>query len=238
MEQKNSLDEILKKGIELNSSGTTGPKKKIFQSPSKLKFANTVARDCQKITSKSKIYTVCKIEHAGGLLAQTLPAYEIGASIDIENFNAYKFCKKIHAYTHTHLTPNHAKAIQLTKSFKKLDLNGIWITCGSEPVEWELIINFIKKGCIFMVNWGMTEIGPCAINTVFKDLDTVLEFKKRALNGTLMGNRTYCETKIISNRLHVKGKISVFGNKWFDTKDIVSVNKKNEFYIQGRSGLS
>ena len=89
-----------------------------------------------------------------------------------------------------------------------------------------------------MVNWGMTEIGPCAINTVFKDLDTVLEFKKRALNGTLMGNRTYCETKIISNRLHVKGNISVFGNEWFDTKDIVSVNKKNEFYIQGRSGLS
>ena len=235
MEQKNSLVEILKNGIELSTSGTTGPKKKIFQSPYKLKSANEVARDCQKISSKSKIYTVCKMEHAGGLLAQTLPAFEIGASVDVEKFNAYNFCKKIKNFTHTHLTPDHAKAIKLTKSFKNLDLSGVWITCGSEPVEWEIIISFIKKGCIFMVNWGMTEIGPCAINTVFKNLETVLEFKERALKGTLIGNRTYCDTKIVNNTLNVKGDISVFGNKWFDTKDKVLLNKHNEFYIIGRS---
>jgi len=35
--------------------------------------------------------------------------------------------------------------------------------------------------------------------------------------------------------LHVKGDISVFGNNWFDTKDIVKKNQKNEFYIEGRS---
>ena len=235
MEQKNSLVEILKNGIELSTSGTTGSKKKIFQSPYKLKSANEVARDCQKISSKSKIYTVCKMEHAGGLLAQTLPAFEIGASVDVEKFNAYNFCKKIKNFTHTHLTPDHAKAIKLTKSFKNLDLSGVWITCGSEPVEWEIIISFIKKGCIFMVNWGMTEIGPCAINTVFKNIETVLEFKKRALKGTLMGNRSYCDTKIFRDTLYVKGDISVFGNNWFDTKDKVLVNKNNEFYINGRS---
>ena len=169
MKQKNSLALILKNGIELSSSGTTGPPKQIYQSPTKLKNANKVARECQKISSKSKIYTVCKMEHAGGLLAQTLPAFEIGADIDIEKFNAYKFCKKITNYTHTHLTPSHAKAIRLTKSFKNINLKGVWITCGSEPVEWGLIIDFVKKGCNFMVNWGMTEIGPCAINTVFKN---------------------------------------------------------------------
>ena len=79
MEQKNSLAQILRKGIELKSSGTTGPKKKIYQSPEKLKSANKIARECQKISSKSKIYTICKMEHAGGLLAQTLPAFEVGA---------------------------------------------------------------------------------------------------------------------------------------------------------------
>ena len=40
MEQKNNLAQILKNGIEIKSSGTTGPQKKIFQSPRKLKFAN------------------------------------------------------------------------------------------------------------------------------------------------------------------------------------------------------
>jgi len=235
MKQRNSLALILKNGIELSSSGTTGSPKQIYQSPSKLKNANKVARECQKISSKSKIYTVCKIEHAGGLLAQTLPAFEVGADIDIEEFNAYKFCKKITNYTHTHLTPNHAKAIRLTKSFKNINLNGIWVTCGSEPVEWDLIIDFVKKGCKFMVNWGMTEIGPCAINTVFKNLESVLDYKERAINGTLIGDKTYCDTKIRNNKLYVKGSISVFNDKWFDTKDIVALNKNKEFYIQGRS---
>ena len=235
MKQRNSLALILKNGIELSSSGTTGSPKQIYQSPSKLKNANKVARECQKISSKSKIYTVCKMEHAGGLLAQTLPAFEVGADIDIEEFNAYKFCKKITNYTHTHLTPNHAKAIRLTKSFKNINLNGIWVTCGSEPVEWDLIIDFVKKGCKFMVNWGMTEIGPCAINTVFKNLESVLDYKERAINGTLIGDKTYCDTKIRNNKLYVKGSISVFNDKWFDTKDIVTLNKNKEFYIQGRS---
>ena len=235
MKQRNSLALILKNGIELSSSGTTGSPKQIYQSPSKLKNANKVARECQKISSKSKIYTVCKMEHAGGLLAQTLPAFEVGADIDIEEFNAYKFCKKITNYTHTHLTPNHAKAIRLTKSFKNINLNGIWVTCGSEPVEWDLIIDFVKKGCKFMVNWGMTEIGPCAINTVFKNLESVLDYKERAINGTLIGDKTYCDTKIRNNKLYVKGSISVFNDKWFDTKDIVVLNKNKEFYIQGRS---
>ena len=235
MEQKNNLAQILKNGIEIKSSGTTGPQKKIFQSPRKLKYANEISRECQKISSKSKIYTVCKMEHAGGLLAQTLPGYEVGAEILIEKFNAYNFCKKVKKFTHTHITPNHAKAISLTKSFKNLDLKNLWITCGSEPVEWKLIIDFVKKGCNFMVNWGMTEIGPCAINTTFKDIKTVMKYKNRSLTGTLMGNKTYCETKIVNNTLRVKGNISVFGNKWFDTKDIVKLNKNKEYYFQGRS---
>ena len=58
MEQKNNLTLILKKGIEIKSSGTTGPQKKIFQSPRKLKYANEISRDCQKISSKSKIVAI------------------------------------------------------------------------------------------------------------------------------------------------------------------------------------
>ena len=125
-------------------------------------------------------------------MAQTLPGYEVGAHIEIENFNAYNFCKKIKNFTHSHITPKHGRAIMLTKSFQDLNLKGVWITCGSEPVDWELITKFVEKGCQFMVNWGMTEIGPCAINTVFKDIDTVENYKKRALEGTFMGDDVYC----------------------------------------------
>ena len=50
MKQKNNLTQILKNGIELSSSGTTGPQKKIYQSPLKLRNSNEVARECQKIS--------------------------------------------------------------------------------------------------------------------------------------------------------------------------------------------
>ena len=72
-----------------------------------------------------------------------------------------------------------------------------------------------------MVNWGMTEIGPCAINTTFNDTEKVLEYKKRSIEGTLMGDNLYCDTKLEDSTLHVKGDISVFGNNWFNTKDKV-----------------
>ena len=50
-----------------------------------------------------------------------------------------------------------------------------------------------------------------------------------------MGDNVYCDTKIKNKTLHVKGNISVFGNNWHDTKDIVVINKNKEFYINGRS---
>ena len=83
------LKNILKNGTSISSSGTTGPAKQIYQSPEKIKRANKVARDVQKITNTSKIYTVCKLDHAGGLLAQTLPAFEIDAHVHIEQFNPF-----------------------------------------------------------------------------------------------------------------------------------------------------
>ena len=76
--------EYLSRGTELSTSGTTGRPKKIFQDPYKIKHSNIIARKVQNITKNSRILTVCSLKHAGGLLAQTLPAFEIGASVTIE----------------------------------------------------------------------------------------------------------------------------------------------------------
>ena len=62
-------------GFELQSSGTTGEPKRIFQTPAKLQAANKAAVDAQNITAQSRVSTVCRMKHAGGLLAQTLPAW-------------------------------------------------------------------------------------------------------------------------------------------------------------------
>mgnify|MGYP001329227515 CR=1 FL=1 len=224
---------MLIEGVYVKSSGTTGQQKHIFRTPENLKACNKIAIDSQQITSKSKIYTVCKMEHAGGLLAQTLPAFSIGADVTIEDFNAYKFVKEINKYTHTHLAPGHAKAIIKTKGFKNLNLKGIWITCGSSPVEWHIIESFVKQGATFMANWGMSEIGPLTINKIFYDLDQIQEVKCKE---TILGDIYYCEWKIEDNKLFVKGDICVYDD-WFNTQDFVKLNENSPsvMYYVGRN---
>jgi acyl-CoA synthetase (AMP-forming)/AMP-acid ligase II len=235
MELKNTLSKILKEGTDLLTSGTTGDPKTIFQSPEKLYHANLTALQSQDITKESNIYTVCKMSHAGGLLAQTLPAFSIGANITVETFNPYRFNKEITKYTHTHLTPTHGRILALTKGFKHLDLTGIHVTCGSDPVHWDMIESFVSKGATFTANWGMSEVGPCAINTTFTSLEQVKDYKSRSIDGaTLLGDKTYCSVDIRDNELYVKGDISVHGDKWFATGDMVTVNRNGEFYYLGR----
>lgn len=224
------FDIILKEGITINSSGSTGESKPFFQPPLKIKAANEVARQVQGITKNSKIYTVMKMNHAGGLFAQTLPAYEIGAQYTIEKFNAYQFVKNIRDYTHTVITPLHAKAIMMTKGFKELDLSGITILCGTEPILWPIVEEFVSKGCIFIADWGMTEIGPIAINHTFDSMNEIARIKKICPTGTtVLGSKKYCEYKIENEELVVKGDICIFDD-WYYTKDKVVEIEEILFY--------
>ena len=65
-----NLIKILNEGTTIYTSGTTGPSKPIHQPVEKIRAANRIARDVQMITKDSKVYTVCSMDHAGGLLAQ------------------------------------------------------------------------------------------------------------------------------------------------------------------------
>lgn len=222
---------ILTDGITIQSSGTSGEPKSYFQNPKKLQAANQVALEAQNINSSSRIYTCCKTTHAGGLLAQTLPALSINAHVDIVNFSAYDFVKKIGNYTHTHITPLHARAIMLTKGFKDLNLKGIWITIGADPVPWDVVEEFVARGATVMTNWGMSEIGPITINHVFNTLDEVALFKNN--NASILGTRFYCDWKIENDELIVKGDISIYDD-WYPTKDKVFV-KDGVMYYTGRT---
>lgn len=222
-----NLRKIINEGCVIKTSGTTGTPKDIIQTPEKLKAADEIAIASQRLTSKSKVYTICKTTHAGGLLAQTLPAFRIGAEVSIEPFNAFSFCREIKKYTHTHITPGHAQLIMRTKGFKDLDLTGIWVTCGSDPVEWNIIEAFVNRGATFMANWGMSEIGPCAINRVFRTIEDIESVKDEQ---TIVGTLEWCETKIIDSELHVRGDICVYDG-WFATGDLVKRQNGILYYL-------
>ena len=225
MELNEHLKKILKTGTVLSTSGSTGTPKRIKQPVKKLLAANSVAREVQDITGKSRILTVCTLNHAGGLLAQTLPAYEVNAHIDVQPFNAYAWVRQITDFTHSHLTPDMARTVMKTKGFQDLNLSGITIMCGSDRVTSTIIQAFIDRGATFIANWGMTEVGPVAINKTYKPGDVV--------NNTesIMGDTCYCDVKFINgNELHVHGNICVYDD-WFPTGDLVKVDGPALYYI-------
>jgi acyl-CoA synthetase (AMP-forming)/AMP-acid ligase II len=223
----NSLLKILTNGATIKSSGTTGEQKTIFRTPENLKYIIRVALAAQEITNTSRILTVCKMEHAGGLLAQTLPGISIGAEVDIVSFNAYDFVKNIRNYTHSHLAPAHARAIMMTKGFKELDLSNIWITCGSDPVTNDIIEAFVDRGATFMANWGMSEVGPIVINSTFrskKDLDLLRN------DYAILGNNFYVNWKIIDDVLYIEGD-QVYIDGWISTGDLVKLSSDIMYYV-------
>jgi acyl-CoA synthetase (AMP-forming)/AMP-acid ligase II len=225
---------LLSHGFSLKSSGTTGAAKNIFQPPEKLAFANQVALDTQYITVKSKILTVCSMSHAGGVLAQTLPALGIGAYVTVKPFNAFHFWQEIRGYTHTHLTPAHCHLLMNTKTFNNVNLKGLFITCGSDNVPFDIIQAFVSRGATFMCNWGMTEIGPITINTIFDSIDKVNLYRNNSVNtGTLMGDQFYCDYKLINGELWVRGPLCVYDD-WFNTHDQVETNMQGALYHMGR----
>jgi acyl-CoA synthetase (AMP-forming)/AMP-acid ligase II len=196
--------------------------------------ANKVAAAAQNITKQSRILTVCRMTHAGGLLAQTLPGLSVYAHVEIKPFNAFTFARDIDGYTHTHLTPMHCKLLMQTKSFSSLDLDGVFVTCGSDNVTFDTIEAFVERGAIFMCNWGMTEIGPVTINTIFDTLEKVKQYREQALaDGTLLGDRFFCEYKIIDDELWVRGDVCVYED-WFNTHDLVALNEQGAMFHLGR----
>lgn len=220
------LDECLANGYMMLSSGSTGPQKKLWQSAEKIASANQVARDVQSIDKNSRIYTVCKLDHAGGLLAQTLPGHEVGAYIEYEEFNARTWCDKMLDFTHSHLTPKMAHVVTKSKQWNTVNLKDKIIACGSDKVPAETINLFLEKGATFIANWGMTEIGPVTINKIYKPGDVAEDY-----NGyTIMGDTYYCEYKIVNNELWVKGNTCIYRG-WYPTQDLVTMKDNTMYYI-------
>lgn len=227
------FEHVLNNGVSITSSGTTGTPKEIYRTPENLQSCIDVAVSAQQLTQRSRVLTVTRMTHAGGLLTQTLPAYTIGAEFKIQQFNPYTFLKDFKNFTHTFLTPAHMTALMNTKNFKNCDLSGKWILGGSDPVSWEMIEAFVSKGAVVQPNWGMSEIGPITINTVFDSLEKVEDYKQRTNKEIILGDTVYCDTKIVDDILYVKGPLC-YTNGWYKTNDIVEL-VDNIFVYKGRS---
>ena len=223
-----------RRGVNIVSSGTTGEPKLVHRTPENLEACNKVAIEVEMLTSKSKVFTCTKMDHAGGLLLQTLPAYTLGCDIHVAKFNPYTFLKEFENYTHTFLVPKMCQALMKTKGFATCDLTGKVVAMGSDQIMSNQIEAFVNKGATVIANWGMSEVGPNVINKTFVQSTDVNEYFQPVprMIGTILGDTFYCDVKIDSNgELLVKGDISIYGNKWFATGDKVVEEQGCFYYI-------
>jgi hypothetical protein len=166
--------------------------------------------------------------HAGGLLLQSLPAYTLGCDVHITKFNPFTFLKEFDSYTHTFLPPAMCNALIKTKGFKNADFTGKVIAMGSDIIPWDHIHKFVSKGATVIANWGMSEIGPCAINTKFETLKYVERHTEWAPNTLpIMGENLNCLYKIdyTNDQLYIKSDLCIH-NDWFATGDKVELKYK------------
>ena len=221
------MQQILTNGCTISSSGTTGTPKQIFRTPENLKACNEIAIAVQMLTSKSRVYTCTRMTHAGGLLLQTLPAYTLGCDIHTTSFSAFKFITEFENYTHTFLPPQMCEAVMKTKNFATCDLTGKIVCMGSDVIPSKHIQAFIDKGATVIANWCMSEAGPNVINKTFTQEDYIFS------QDGIMGDTFCCDTKIGENgQLYIKGDISVYGDNWFATGDIVLEQTDGYYFIK------
>ena len=231
-------NDIMRNGLTISSSGTTGPPKKIYRSPDNILTCMEVALDGQQITSNSRVLTVTRLTHAGGSLLQTLPAMHVGAYVEITTFNPYKFLKQIKDFTHTFLPPAMMKAVTKTKGWADARLDNIRIAGGSDRVDWDVIEQFVERGAIVQPNWGMSEVGPFCINAEYTCLEDISNHKNQPNWGmSVLGDTFYVDYKIVNpvnkcGELHIKSDMCVYDG-WFPTGDLVYENNR-VLYYKGR----
>lgn len=221
---KVDLNNVLKNGCNISSSGTTGTPKLIYRSSNNIDICNETSIKVQMLDRSSKVYTVTRMTHAGGLLLQTLPAHTLGCDILIEKFNPYKFLDKFKNYSHTFLPPTMCESLFKVKNFDSYDFSNKIICTGSDPTPAWHIQNFIDRGATVIANWGMSEIGPNVINKVYRKGDIA--------DDLILGDTFWCDWKIEQNELIVRSPMCVYEG-WFKTGDIVEL-KLNKLFSRGR----
>lgn len=203
--------------LYLYSSGSSGaPRKPIKISEEMILKNSAVAINSQQLNSGDNIFTICSLNHTGGINAQTIPALLSGASVIIKKFNGFSFFRDVIKYkiTKTHLIPAMIDVLikldNLQPGFLKL------VVAGSDCIKKEHVDFFLKNDIKFMCNYGLTEAGPIILNHIFNERSELEIFNY----GVPLGDKFWCDYQILNSELVLRGE-NVHINDWYYTGDCV-----------------
>lgn len=227
-----NIKEILKNGLLLYSTGTTGTRKKIYSSPAKILANIKNEIDIFNITEDSCVLNCSPVEHITAYCL-SLPALFLGAAVIQKTMSSTEYLQELtdKNVTHTVVPPLKIKEIMEDPLFDKLSFNGTYVLFGKNFVTKEDVRTWIKKGARVITNWGMSEIGPLCCYSIFRsenDLDTIWKLSDKSC----MGNNLIIDAKVIDGEWVVRGEVSIYKD-WFFTGDRM-LEHNGTYYYEGR----
>lgn len=215
--------------LVLYSSGSTGNRKPIIITEHMILANIKNILEFNNFTADDRILTVCSLNHTAGLTCQTLSGLFAGSSIIIEPFNAFNIIRllKEHSITITHVVPLMTDATMKVSDKTHLpNLRLVWI--GSDCIKLKHVNYWLSSNTDVMTVYGMTEAGPPTIAQIFNSKDDLSIFN----DGYPVGNKIFCDYKIIDDELFLKGDIVNTPN-WLQTNDCFKI-VNGVFYYTGR----
>jgi acyl-coenzyme A synthetase/AMP-(fatty) acid ligase len=229
-----NIVKILTDGLILNSTGTTGTPKKIYQSPQKLLSNIKNELDIFKITKESHILNCSPLNHITAYYA-SLSGLFVGATVTQKEMEYQEYLDYLLTaetpITHTVVPPLKLIEIMADPKFEQLSFSNTFIIFGKNFVTKENVRTWIRKGAWIITNWGMSEIGPLCCYSIFKtenDLDNIWQLEDKMC----MGNKLTIEAKIVDEEWVVRGDSSIYKD-WFFTNDKM-IEHNGTYYYNGR----
>ncbi len=156
------------------TSGSTGDPKGAVLTQAAVQCNALNSRVMHDMTRNDHVATCLPFFHVGGINIQTLPAFQVGASVTIfSRFDPERFVDFVASErpTLTVLVPAQMQVLMDLPTWQRCDLSSLrMVTTGSTIVSQELIQAWADKGVPVIQVYGCTESGPIAAHQTIEGI--------------------------------------------------------------------
>jgi acyl-CoA synthetase (AMP-forming)/AMP-acid ligase II len=227
--------------IEMLTSGTTGPPKRIPLRRNQLEAALSAAlehnnrpeiREKPPLTGAVGMVTL-PIVHIGGLwsLLQALVAARPIAMLERFTLAGWHAAIAEHKPSLAGLPPPAIRAV-LASDIPRADLASLRaVIAGTAPVDPTLVDAFLDRyGVPILITYGATEFAGAVAGWTLKDFRASWAHKRGSVGRAFPGVRL----QVVDGRLQV-ASAQVGGEKWVTTSDLAHIDDDGYLFIDGRA---
>jgi fatty-acyl-CoA synthase len=225
------------------TSGTTGEPKGALHTVAGIAANVAAAVDAQGLTSADRVLAVLPMFHAGGLAIQVLPAWRLGAGLQIHpRFDAEAWFDAVEQWrpTTSLLVPAVMRALVEHARWPGADLSSLrFVNSGSQIVPRALIEAFHARGVPVAQVYGASETGPVSLVLRPEEARAQVGCVGRPALGVQVrlgpDGEILLKAPNLMRRYHRQVATGLDAEGWFATGDLAVEHPGGWFEVVGRS---